>query len=213
QPLHTVTLDAFRMGECEVTQAQFHRVMGRWPAGFPDSAGGGELPVEQVNWFDAAAFCNALSLLEGLEPCYDPETWECNLNRSGYRLPTEAEWEYAARAGTTTKYCTGNSQSDLDRAGWYAGNSAGHTHPVRQKIPNAWGLYDMHGNVWEWCGDWRPKYSAEDQDNPIGAPFGTSRVVRGGSWNNTPFGCRSACREHSHPGRGYSYLGFRVVRR
>ena len=126
-------------------------------------------------------------------------------------MPTEAEWEYACRAGTTTKYYSGNSENGLSGSGWYDANSGDKTHPVGQKAPNSWGLYDMHGNVWEWCSDWYGKYSNENATNPQGASSGSDRVERGGSWLGSAHDCRAASRSYGHPnGRNYN-IGFRVV--
>lgn len=194
QPVHSVTLSAFEMSATEITQGQYMALMGTNPSRF---TGDDNLPVESVSWNDAVAFCRALSLKTGSE----------------YRLPTEAEWEYACRAGTSTKYYTGNSESDLARAGWYDGNSGMKTHPVGQKTPNAWGLYDMHGNVFEYCNDWYWSYTSENVTNPTGAKIGVFRVLRGGSWYSIDdFNCRSAYRI-GLPGFGDNRCGFRVVRR
>jgi formylglycine-generating enzyme required for sulfatase activity len=212
QPVHTVTLDySFQMSATEITQAQYEEAMGTNPSFF---TGDNNRPVEQVSWYDAVTFCNRLSEAAGLEPCYDLSTWECDFSKNGYRLPTEAEWEYACRAGTTTNYNTGDSESDLDRAGWYDVNSGGTTHPVGQKDPNAWGLYDMHGNVWERCNDWYGVYSSESQTNPTGPESGSIRVARGGSALNIADFSRSAYRSnYAGPDYTSSVSGFRVVRR
>src|SRR3990172_1474954 len=133
----------------------FQKMMGFNPSLM---AGDERRPVDQVSWYDAVEFCNRLSEIAGLNPSYDINNRSCIFTRNGYRLPTEAEWEYACRAGTTTRYYSGNSESDLARVGWYRLNSDGTTHPAAQKEPNAWGLFDMHGNVWEWCNDWMGNY-------------------------------------------------------
>ncbi|MFC1528933.1 formylglycine-generating enzyme family protein [Candidatus Latescibacterota bacterium] len=212
RPVHTVTLDGFEMSIYEVTQDQYEAVIGSNPFYFS----GNDLPVEGVTWYDAVKFCNKLSDAAGVDRCYNESTWVCDFTKNGYRLPKEAEWEYACRAGTTTKYYTGNDESDLARAGWYDGNSSSKTHPVGQKEPNAWGLYDMHGNVWERCNDWYDieYYSKSPTQNPTGAQTGSSRVRRGGSWDDDAYFCRSASRSGSlGPGYGYTHVGFRVVRR
>ncbi|MDP2984010.1 MAG: formylglycine-generating enzyme family protein, partial [Candidatus Latescibacter sp.] len=195
KPVHSVTLSAFEMSATEITQGQYKAVIGSNPSRF---TGDDNLPVEVVSWNEAVAFCRALSQKTVGE----------------FRLPTEAEWEYACRAGTTTKYNLGDSESDLARAGWYHGNSGRKTHPVGQKTPNAWGLYDMHGNVWEWCNDWYGSYSLESAANPTGANIGSERVTRGGCWGNDLEGfCQSAQRGFSDPAGMHFGRGFRVIRR
>ncbi|MFC1539087.1 SUMF1/EgtB/PvdO family nonheme iron enzyme [Candidatus Latescibacterota bacterium] len=209
QPVHIVTFDySFEMSAYEITQYQYETFAGDNPSYF---SGYGNLPVEDVMRLDILKFCNLLSDNAGLERCYDEDTWACDFTKNGYRLPTEAEWEYACRAGTTTKYYTGDSESDLARAGWYESNSDEATHHVGQKEPNAWGLYDMHGNVYEWCHDWYGTYTG-DVVNPIGADSGVQPVTRGGSFNYDANDCRSANREIYYRGGSISYLGFRVVK-
>ncbi|HUU27996.1 MAG TPA: SUMF1/EgtB/PvdO family nonheme iron enzyme [archaeon] len=209
QPVHTVTLSAFQMSKYEITQAQYQAVMGSNPSYF---TGDDNRPVEQVSWYDAVTFCNKLSESAGLQPCYNLSTWSCDFTKNGYRLPTEAEWEYACRAGTSTEYYTGNTESDLDRAGWYDYNSGNTTHAVGGKLANAFGLYDMHGNVWEWCNDWYGSYSSENENNPQGPSSGSTRVIRGGSRSYDAYLCRSAFRTDYDPAdRYYFSLGFRVV--
>jgi len=221
-PQHQVTVSSFYMGKYEVTQKEYQDVMGTNPSSFQ----GDNLPVEKVSWYDAIEYCNKRSQKEGLTPAYtinknqsDPNnkstskvkwtvTW--NRNANGYRLPTEAEWEYACRAGTTTAYNTGAVISD--NTGWYSANSGNTTHLVGQKSANTWGLYDMHGNVWEWCWDWYGNYSNEAQTDPVGAVSGSDRVLRGGGLNGSAEYCRSAYRYIYYPyNRSYG-LGFRLVR-
>ncbi len=197
-PVHTVTLTKdFYMGKYEVTQRQWEAVMGRNPSYFDEC--GGDCPVEEVSWDNVQAFIEALNVREGT---------------TAYRLPTEAEWEYAARAGTTTKYSFGNDESQLGDYAWYRSNSGGTTHPVGQKRPNAWGLYDMHGNVWEWVQDWYSStyYSSSPSVDPAGPGSGAARVKRGGSWGGNAFSLRSASRSRSSLGARNSLLGFRLVR-
>jgi len=190
---HEVTISKpFYMGVTPVTQAQYQAVMGNNPSGFK----GDTLPVEQVSWDNAVAFCQRLGAKDGKH----------------YRLPSEAQWEYACRAGTTTAYYTGNDEIALNAAGWYRGNSDQQTHPVAQKKPNAWGLYDMHGNVWQWCADWfADNYVAADKTDPTGPANGSLRVLRGGSWHNHSSNCRAANHDKYPPdSRGHN-VGFRVV--
>jgi len=237
-PVHSVTLSGFYMGKYEVTQEQWQAVMVSNPSNFNGSDGkepaNGEVqskrPVENVSWYDALVFCNKLSMMEGLSPAYsisnstNPDDWgsvpttsystwdtvEIVGGSTGYRLPTEAQWEYACRAGTTTVYNTGNTISD--NTGWYSINSGSKTHQVGLKPANAWELYDMHGNVWEWCWDWNGSYSSEAQTNPLGASSGSFRVTRGGSYNYSDFYQRSAYRVYEIPNSKYNDLGFRLVR-
>ncbi len=192
---HPVTLSQpFYMGKYTVTQAQYEALVGGNPSHFK----GAQLPVEQVSWGEATAFC--VKLTERL--------WDKALES---RLPTEAQWEYACRAGTTTAYYSGNQESDLDAVAWYQANSQNTTHPVGAKKPNAFGLYDMHGNVWQWCAD---AWKKDDEARPAVDPFndkGASRVLRGGSWGFYPRGCRSAFRYSYDPDIRSYYFGFRVV--
>jgi len=202
---------AYLMSATEVTQAQWEQVMG----GNPSARKGADLPVEKVTWYDAVSFCNKLSAKEGLRPAYrisgKDVTWDESAD--GYRLPTEAEWEYACRAGTTTAYNTGSDEAALERAGWYSGNSGGDTtHPVGQKAANAWGLHDMHGNVWEWCWDWFGDYGEVGNSDPHGPSSGSYRVLRGGSGINDAGPCRTANRYRNDASSVFGHLGFRVVR-
>jgi len=238
RPQHSVTLSGFYMGKYQVTQEQYQAVMGSNPSYFKTAVTGesgtpGKLPVEQVSWYDALVFCNKLSIKEGLSPAYsinsktnpadwgavptsydDPKrtTWDAVVivdGSTGYRLPTEAQWEYACRAGTTTAYNTGDTISD--NTGWYDNNS-GKTHQVGLKPANAWGLYDMHGNLWEWCWDWYGTYPSTSQTDPTGAVSGTLRVNRGGYWNNAATYLRSAYRNGNYPYDSNSSIGLRIVR-
>jgi formylglycine-generating enzyme required for sulfatase activity len=210
RPVHAVTLRGFSMGVHPVTQEQFKTAMGYNPSRF---TGEKNLPVEQVNWFDAVRFCNRLSDARGLNRCYNESAWECDFSKSGFRLPSEAEWEYACRAGTKTRYYTGDRESDLDQAGWYKGNSAGKTHPVGQKAPNTWGLYDMHGNVWEWCNDWYGGYSTHIHPSHPSHQPGSFKVKRGGGWYFDAECCRSSYRGNFEPDFRDCLMGFRVARR
>jgi formylglycine-generating enzyme required for sulfatase activity len=193
---HEVTISRpFYMQTTQVTQRQWAEVMGSNWSHFKDR--GENCPVENVSWDDVQSFIRELNIME---------------KTNKYRLPTEAEWEYAARAGTQTRFHSGDSESDLSRVGWYYGNSGGNTHPVGQKQPNAWGLHDIHGNVWEWCQDWYDDYPLGHFTDPFGPPSGSVRVFRGGSWHSDAGVCRSAYRNFGDPGRCYSYLGFRLLR-
>ena len=212
-PQHQVTISqAFWLKATEVTQDEWQSVMGSNPSRF--SSCGGSCPVEQVSWLQAIDYLNRLSQSEGLQVCYPNGDGSgfVGLSCTGYRLPTEAEWEYAARAGTTTAYWSGTSESDLARAGWYSGNSGSTTHPVGQKQANAWGLYDVHGNVWEWVHDWYGSYGAGSATNPTGATAGPARVIRGGSWYRGAQYCRSASRSRFRPDNRAFNLGFRSAR-
>ena len=199
--LHRVTLTkAFYMGTTEVTQGQWKAIMGENPSFFEDD----DLPVETVTWEQAAEFCRKLSRKEG----------------KTYRLATEAEWEYACRAGTTTAFHTGPTitpqQSNYDGTYKYGDGPKG---PFRETTtagntfaPNAWGLHDMHGNVWEWCADWYAEYPKGNATDPTGPSEGTTRIFRGGCWINFPAVCRSANRAKVPPVSWNFHLGFRVVR-
>lgn len=232
---HSVTLThRFEMLATEVTQAQFGERMGYMPAAF--TACGGDCPVERVNWYEAAAYCNALSSAAGLANCYtcsgSGASVTCDLSGDyatpydcpGYRLPTEAEWEYAARAGTTGGTYNGTSDGGhlgceqpnvvLDSIAWFCGNSGGRTQPVGSLGANPWGLYDMLGNVWEWCGDrWDgADYGAGAVTDPWGLASGSSRVLRGGSWVDDAGYARAASRFRAGPGDRGDGGGFRVSR-
>jgi formylglycine-generating enzyme required for sulfatase activity len=155
--------------------------------------------VEQQTWIDAIRFCNERSYEEGLEPCYDEETLECDFEASGYRLPTEAEWEYAARAGTPTPYFFGNDVGRLGQYAWTADNAGKQTHEVGTKRPNPWGIYDLYGNVAEWVHDYYGEgyYGVSPQRNPRGPEEGDFRVLRGGGWSDDAEAMRSSYRSYS----------------
>ncbi len=217
KPVHEVTIThPFLMGRKEVTQEQWKEVMGNNPSNFK----GDKLPVERVSWYDAIEYCNKRSKLEGLDPCYSGsgESIVCDFTKNGYRLPTEAEWEYACRGGTETDFCSGimtnwnGNDPVLNLIGWYDANSGSKTHEAGLKEPNTFGLFDMHGNVWEWCWDWKAEYKSGAASDPKGPSSGTPRVLRGGSWDCYAFGCRSAYRGSTYPINGYGIYGFRVSR-
>ena len=195
---HRVTLTkGFYMQTTEVTQGQWRVVMLNNPSYFKNC--GDNCPVESISWDDCQKFIHKLNKLEG---------------GNKYRLPTESEWEYACRAGRTTKFCFGDSgNSMLDEYAWHNDNSLQKTHSVAQKKPNDWCLYDMHGNVWEWCQDWKVDYPSEHIINPKSPLFGSVRVVRGGSWyNDGNRYCRAANRRFRSPEFMNDSLGFRLVR-
>jgi acetoin utilization deacetylase AcuC-like enzyme/formylglycine-generating enzyme required for sulfatase activity len=213
-PVHRVWVSSFWMDRREVPQEQFRKYQISDPSHFK---GTGQ-PLERINWTDAAMYCNERSLAEGLTPCYDEATWVCNFDANGYRLPTEAEWEYACRAGTSTRYSFGDDVRLLKDYGWFAENAGGRTHPPGQKKPNPWGLYDMHGNVAEWCNDrYAGDYYSHSPDrDPKGPDKGNERVLRGGSWKSSADACRSTYRA-SDPSINDTCLaadtiGFRCVR-
>jgi formylglycine-generating enzyme required for sulfatase activity len=207
---HQVTVSGFSIGKYEVTQREYQALMGTNPSSFK----GDNLPVENVSWFDAVRYCNARSQQEGLAPAYtiNKETVTWNRSANGYRLPTEAEWEYACRAGTVTAYNTGNAIT--------ASQARYNTNTVTMPgsfAPNAWGLYDMHGNVREWCWDWYNRlyvgyYNSESKTDPQGRSFGENRIVRGGSWKDAGLYLRSAIRTSTTPSSLSNTVGFRVVR-
>jgi formylglycine-generating enzyme required for sulfatase activity len=209
---HSVRISKpFMLMTTELTQAQYESVMGENPS----QVTGPDLPVGNVSWMDAVQYCNRLSEREGLSPAYRigfrNVTW--NRDSNGYRLPTECEWEYACRARAATNYSQGASEAALDSVGWYEANAAATgAQPVGGKAPNAWGLYDMHGNVWEWCWDRYGEYKSGVETDPQGPSNGEFRVVRGGSWDYAADFCRSAKRVQFMSGYAYPNVGFRVAR-
>jgi formylglycine-generating enzyme required for sulfatase activity len=220
-PVHTVTFTyGFFIDSTEVTQGQYSSLMAVTPSAFSGSTS----PVEMVNWHDAALYCNARSKAEGSDTVYSYSSIsgtagnDCVLNglhidlsKDGYHLPTEAEWEYACRGGTTTDYYWG-TDSVADYA-WYFGGNGTETHPVAEKWPNAFGLYDMSGNVWEWCNDWHGSYAADTTTDPSGPASGTTRVLRGGAFDSGATTLRSARRNDFDPSSRNNNRGFRCVRR
>jgi formylglycine-generating enzyme required for sulfatase activity len=194
QPIHQVTIShPFYLGKYAVTNGQWEAVMGTNPSRFI----GDLTPIANVSWEDAQEFIQRLNAKEG---------------GALYRLPTEAEWEYACRAGSPTAYSFGDDPAQLGAYGWYLNNSDGKTSPVGQRTPNAWGLYDVHGNVFEWVQDWYGKYAREPVTDPHGPASGSHRVLRGGSWNADAGRCRSAYRRYTTPSDRFDNLGFRLLR-
>ncbi len=189
-PVHEVDLDGFWMGKYEVTQEQYQAIMGNNPSHFK----GAKNPVEQVSWDDVMEFCRKLSSRTG----------------QTFTLPTEAQWEYACRAGSKTRFHFGDSDSQLGDYAWFAGNSGRQTRPVAQKRPNAFGLNDMHGNLWEWCADWFGSYTSGRKKNPAGPASGSARVFRGGGGFVSTGDCRSAIRHGLLPEDRDDSLGFRI---
>jgi len=212
QPQHSVEITRpFYLGAHQVTQGQYQAVMGNNPSHFK---GSGYLPVEKVSWLDAVEFCNKLSEREKRTRFYRVDGSEVTVvGGDGYRLPTEAEWEYACRAKSTTLYPFGDDTSKLGEHAWFGGNAESKTHPAGQKLPNAWGLYDMLGNVWEWCADWYDEayYAFSPPADPPGAPNASHRVIRGGGWRYGPWSCRPAFRYRGLPAYRSDGLGFRVA--
>ena len=216
KPVHKVTFTHdLWVGRTEVTQGLYAAVMGSSPHRFEGC--GDACPVESVSWFDAVVFANSLSEREGLEPCYQIDgttvEWGKGVACTGYRLPTEAEWEYLARAGEDRPY---SHTDDVDAAGWTVANAKGRPHPVGEKVPNAWGIYDTVGNVWEWTWDWPAKYRRKALIDPIGPleppKKDPRRVLRGGSWVMFTTVATVATRNGHAPDRADSNTGLRLVR-
>ena len=243
KPVHSVTLSPFNMSKYEITYAQWVKVRNwgndhgyqfenqgiQGSKGYDSSSKQDDShPVTSIDWHDAVKWCNALSEMEGRLPCYYTSSSQFTVyrtgtldiqndwvkwNANGYRLPTESEWEYACRAGTTTKYSIGNSISGNSANYWNSGDSYDNgATPVGSYVANAWGLYDMHGNVWEWCWDWYGLYSSSLESNPRGPSVGSDRVVRGGGWDDWAEDLRSAVRIYDNSDDHYTNRGFRPVR-
>lgn len=218
KPQHEVTVSPFRMAITPVAVELYREVMPE--SSIVQSEAEARLPATGVTWFDAIEFCNRLSARAGYRPCYSKwfGWWRCDWRADGYRLPTEAEWEYACRAGTTTRYSFGDDPAGLDSYAWYDGNANSAVQPVATQRANPWGLYDLHGNVWEWCWDWVGAYSSKPARNPSGPNrffffwWVGGRVLRGGSLFKPPVVLRSAIRIGADPGFKVRDGGFRCVR-
>ena len=220
-PPHKVKLTGFLMDKYEVTQEMLAKVQLPNPSHWSENP---KKPVERLRWRDAKQYCNERSLFEGLKPCYNEKTpdWTCDYAANGYRLPTEAEWEYACRAGMDSAYDFGTADK-LRQNAWFAENADEKTHPVGQKKPNRWGIYDLYGNVAEWCEDVYSTnyYQASAPVDPTGPPSegkDTKRVMRGGSWKASADMCRATFRQGQRTGDTDAcfytdYCGFRCVRR
>ena len=210
RPVRSVRVSDFWMMRTEVTQRDYAALIGINPS----SSRGDTLPVEQVSWYDAVNYANALSRKDGLNPAYSVSgtsvNWDRNAN--GWRLPTEAEWEFAARGGSASWGCMYSGSTDPNAVAWYGSNSGSIAHAVGTKAANELGLHDLSGNVWEWCWDWYGTYGSGIQIDPADAPPGEYRVKRGGSWNNVALRSRSANRDSSAPDDRCGYLGFRLCR-
>jgi len=233
-PTHTVTLNSFYIGNYEVTQAEYSQYMQPGYSWTSAEGLGDNYPAYNVSWYAILKYCNLRSMAEGLIPCYtingstNPANWGavptdyndawdaaiCNWNANGYRLPTEAEWEYAARGGTNNPDYLYSGSDDINAVAWYESNSGQISHPVGTKAPNGIGTYDMSGNVYEWCWDWYGYgyYSSSPQNNPTGPASGSYRMVRCGGWIDSAGGCQVARRSNHVPSCGSYVVGFRLCR-
>lgn len=228
QPVHNVTLSNFYIGKYEVTQREWLEIMGTNPSQF---LGDDLRPVDLVKWYDAVKFCNKKSIQEGLTPCYskdnstNPDNWTgnpetdeswanitCDWTANGYRLPTEAEWEFASKGGNSTQHFTYSGSNNIGEVAWYSSNSNGRSQSIGRKSPNELGIFDMTGNLFEWCWDFYNDYSATNQNNPTGPVSGTYRVVRGASWNVNHEISHVTFRSGKTPILSQNSVGFRLVR-
>ena len=209
---HNVSLSSYYIGETEVTQELWQVVMGSNPSNFKESF---KNPVEQVSWFDCVRFCNELTkkVMKEEDCVYNIEgtTVTADFNKKGFRLPTEAEWEYAAMGGEKSKYAGCNEESELSSYAWYKANSDNKPHQVETKQANKFGLFDMSGNVWEWCWDWYDNSTPTEGKDPVGAVSGVDRIIRGGSWRSVAADCGCSSRLSDYPDVSYNHLGLRLA--
>lgn len=217
-PTHQVTLNSFYISKHQVTQAEYLAVMGANPEQPYNNGVGDNHPVYHVSWYDAVEYCNAKSAQDGLSKCYsyNGTNWKCNFNANGYRLPTESEWEYAARGATNVPDYLYSGSDDLENVAWYDATFDDPTHPVGWKAPNGLGLFDMSGNVWEWCYDLYSDYSEGAETNPIGPLFligeNYGRVKRGGAASRFTTWYRVVARSYQKSSSESSSTGFRIAR-
>jgi len=215
-PSREVRISPFAMARTPITRGLYRSLVKDSPSEWARGKDDATLPANYVSWDDALRFCNALSERSGLKPCYGRTAagWDCDWAADGYRLPTEAEWEYACRGGTETPWFWGGDEKEAKRYAWFGENwSTGSVHPVAQKLANPWGLHDMAGNCWEWCWDWyAAPYGPSATDDPRGPAVGQSRVLRGGSFGGEPRLLRSAVRGWDAPEFLDQFIGFRCVR-
>ena len=210
KPRHSITVSDFYIGKYEVTQSQYEKVVGVNPSEYL----GSNNPVVMVTWYNVIEFCNRLSEISGFDAVYtiNGTNVESDSSKNGFRLPTEAEWEYAARGGNKSKGYIYSGSNSIEDVAIYNSNNGGKIHSVGQKQPNELGIFDMSGNVWEWCWDWYEGYSSNSKTSPRGASWGSYRVLRGGGWTGRALYCRSANRNYYSPSRRYSDYGFRLAR-
>jgi len=212
KPVHDVLINSFYISNHEVTQREWEDIMSDNNSQYKNE----NLPVQNINWDEAVQYCNLRSSREGLNKCYSFEEKngqiKCDWNMNGYRLPTEAEWEYSARGGKKSQKKIYSGSNEIDIVSWYFSSIGDTVHNVMTKTPNELGLYDMSGNVWEWCWDWFGKYSDKLQKNPVGAISGTHRIIRGGAWDEEENCCSVSYREGADPSFKSDNIGFRIVR-
>ncbi len=212
KPRHEVTVEDFYMGAYEVSQREWRAVMGSDQSLFPGALN----PMDSVSWFDVVHYCNRRSERDGYTPCYtiDGEMVTCDFAANGYRLPTEAEWEYACRGGSQSSSYEYSGGAEPDEVGWHKGNAGTRSHVIGMRKANDLGIYDLSGNVWEWCWDWKDRhyYAYSPKDNPKGPDTGFRRVVRGGGWFNDSSLMRCGFRYALKPCQAYSSVGFRLAR-